>query len=75
VQPHPLPFPPHLVLVDLILHIVEVTVCEDDSHVVHQLVQDALPLVITTGLAVQLDGALHHGVLAHENDGSRAQTL
>jgi hypothetical protein len=66
---------PHLVLVDLSLDIVQVAVGEDDADVADQLVQDDSPLVVAGGLAVQADGALHHGVLAHEDDSARAQTL
>eukprot|EP00967_Tisochrysis_lutea_P127803 scaffold217887_cov23-Tisochrysis_lutea.AAC.1 len=66
---------PHLVLVDLLLHVVQVTIGENDAHVVDQVVQDDPPLVVARGLAVHLDGALHHGVLAHQDDSIRAQGL
>mmetsp|Transcript_20166 Transcript_20166/g.52460 ORF Transcript_20166/g.52460 Transcript_20166/m.52460 type:complete len:366 (-) Transcript_20166:205-1302(-) len=62
-----------LVLVDLLLHVVQVTIGENDAHVVDQVVQDDPPLVVARGLAVHLDGALHHGVLAHQDDSIRAQ--
>ena len=48
---------------------------EDDADVANQLLQQACPLVGAAGLAEDADRALHHGVLAHENDGLGAQTL
>lgn len=64
-----------LVLVDLVLDLVQVTVGEDQTNVADQVLNQAAPLLAASGLAVQVDGALHHGVLTHQDDGAGAQTL
>lgn len=56
-------------------HLCQVALGEHKAHVADQLIQDWLPLVVTSLLDVEADGALHHGVLAHEDDGLRAQGL
>ncbi len=76
---HPPPKPriawPHLVLLDLGLDVVQVAVGEDDADIADQLVEDAGPLVVARRLAVEADAALHHRVLAHQDDGAGAQGL
>ena len=53
----------------------KVTGGEEDTDVADELIKEAGPLVVASGLAVDADGALHHGVLPHEDDGLRAEGL
>ena len=46
-----------------------------DTDVADELVQQRRPAVVLLLLAVEADGALHHGVLAHEDDALGAQRL
>lgn len=64
-----------LEVVDLLADIVEVALGEDNTDVAYQLGEDVGPHVIAASLAVQTDGTLHHGVLAHEDGGVTAETL
>ena len=56
-------------------YLAEVGLGEHNAHIAHQLVNDGCPCLAFPLLAVHADGALHHGVLAHEDDGLGAQGL
>lgn len=60
---------------DLLADVRQVTLGEDDAHVADQVLQQDGPLLVTGLLHVQPDGALHHGVLAHQHHRFGAQAL
>lgn len=48
-------------------HVSKVSLGKDQTNIADQDVQENLPLLIPSLLTVQADGALHHGVLSHQN--------
>lgn len=58
-------------------HVCQIGLGEDEADVANQHLQQSGPLLIPSPLAVQADGPLHHGVLAHQHHAlpDVAQTL
>ena len=48
---------------------------EDNTDVADEHLEEASPLVVAGPLDVVTQAALHHGVLTHEDDGLRAESL